>query len=81
MSLKFTATQESSDTLMKELKGKAEFFQQYIVDRYQKLVDQRSVSTNTEDEAIRKSSSLDKLIENCEESLEAKVSMASLFNL
>ncbi|XP_045538046.1 centrosomal protein of 152 kDa [Papilio machaon] len=42
------STQESSETLMKELKGKAEFFQQYIVERYKRLVDQRCVATNTD---------------------------------
>ncbi|CAH2054469.1 unnamed protein product, partial [Iphiclides podalirius] len=66
------ATQESSETLMKELKGKAEFFQQYIVERYKKLVDQRSVSTNTEEEGLQKSSSLDKLVEDCDDALSAK---------
>lgn len=33
---------------MKELKGKAEFFQKYIVERYKKLCDLRSVGTNTD---------------------------------
>ncbi|CAH2095338.1 unnamed protein product [Euphydryas editha] len=42
------AAQESNETLMKELKGKAEFFQKYIVERYKKLCDLRSVGTNTE---------------------------------
>ncbi|XP_026761573.2 centrosomal protein of 152 kDa [Galleria mellonella] len=42
------ASQESNEELMRELKGKAEFFQQYIVDRFRKLVEQRSVATNTD---------------------------------
>ncbi|KAM3961122.1 LOW QUALITY PROTEIN: chromosome segregation ATPase asterless [Aphomia sociella] len=42
------ASQESNEELMQELKGKAEFFQQYIVDRFRKLGEQRSVATNTE---------------------------------
>ncbi|KAH9631985.1 hypothetical protein HF086_016545 [Spodoptera exigua] len=37
------ASQESNETLMKELKGKAEFFQQYIIDRFNKLREQRSI--------------------------------------
>lgn len=43
------ANQESNEALMKELKGKAEFFQQYIIDRFNKLREQRSVATNTEE--------------------------------
>ncbi|XP_075984478.1 uncharacterized protein LOC142982064 [Anticarsia gemmatalis] len=43
------ANQESNEALMKELKGKAEFFQQYIIDRFNKLREQRSVGTNTEE--------------------------------
>ncbi|XP_048478101.1 putative leucine-rich repeat-containing protein DDB_G0290503 [Plutella xylostella] len=42
------ATQESNEELMQELKNKAEFFQKYIMERFQKLQEQRNVSTNTE---------------------------------
>ncbi|XP_059051808.1 centrosomal protein of 152 kDa isoform X2 [Achroia grisella] len=42
------ASQESNEELMRELKGKAEFFQQYIVDRFRKLGEQRNVATNTD---------------------------------
>ncbi|XP_041982798.1 intracellular protein transport protein USO1-like [Aricia agestis] len=42
------AAQESNETLMKELKGKAEFFQKYILERYQRLSEQCSVATNTD---------------------------------
>ncbi|RVE45416.1 hypothetical protein evm_009934 [Chilo suppressalis] len=41
------ATQESNEELMKELRGKAEFFQGYIMERYNKLREQRTVATNT----------------------------------
>ncbi|XP_047537466.1 putative leucine-rich repeat-containing protein DDB_G0290503 [Vanessa atalanta] len=44
------AAQESNETLMKELKGKAQFFQKYIVERYKKLSDLRSVATNTDND-------------------------------
>lgn len=44
----FLATQESNEELMQELKNKAEFFQKYIMERFQKLQEQRNVSTNTE---------------------------------
>ncbi|XP_013186245.2 protein Hook homolog 3 [Amyelois transitella] len=42
------ASQESNEELMRELRGKAEFFQQYIMERFRKLGDQRSVGTNTD---------------------------------
>ncbi|XP_028176619.1 centrosomal protein of 152 kDa-like [Ostrinia furnacalis] len=41
------ASQESNEELMQELKGKAEFFQQYIMERFRKLREQRSVGTST----------------------------------
>ncbi|GBP36143.1 hypothetical protein EVAR_4287_1 [Eumeta japonica] len=44
------ATHESNEELMQELKNKAEFFQKYILDRFQKIQDQRHVATNTETE-------------------------------
>ncbi|CAK1593904.1 unnamed protein product [Parnassius mnemosyne] len=69
------ATQESSETLMKELKGKAEFFQQYIVERYKKLVDQRSVATNTEEVVFQSSGSLEKLVQNCDDALATKTAV------
>ncbi|CAG4965992.1 unnamed protein product [Parnassius apollo] len=69
------ATQESSETLMKELKGKAEFFQQYIVERYKKLVDQRSVATNTEEVAMQSSENLEKLVQNCDDALATKTAV------
>ncbi|OWR41620.1 hypothetical protein KGM_204970 [Danaus plexippus plexippus] len=46
-------SQQSNETLMKELKDKAEFFQSYIMERYKKLCDLRSVATNTEEDRDR----------------------------
>ncbi|CAF4920578.1 unnamed protein product [Pieris macdunnoughi] len=43
------AAQESNDALMKELKAKAEFFQNYIMERFKKIQDQRNVGTSTHD--------------------------------
>ncbi|KAJ2954789.1 hypothetical protein O0L34_g3094 [Tuta absoluta] len=80
------ATQESNEALMKELKGKAEFFQQYIIDRFKKLSEQRSVGTNTEgDPAPAPAPSpapapapaphtpaIERLVQDCDEALAAK---------
>ncbi|KAI5645752.1 hypothetical protein NE865_02022 [Phthorimaea operculella] len=79
------ATQESNEALMKELKGKAEFFQQYIIDRFKKLSEQRSVGTNTEGEepppATEPTSApapntpaIERLVQDCDEALAAKLS-------
>lgn len=60
---------------MNELKGKAEFFQQYIMERFRKLGEQRSVATNTEHESetLERAPSIEKLVHDCDEALSTKV--------
>lgn len=64
---------------MKELKGKAEFFQQYIIDRFNKLREQRSVATNTEessptvDAPVTEHTNFENLVENSDDAIAAKV--------
>ncbi|KAG6456124.1 hypothetical protein O3G_MSEX009579 [Manduca sexta] len=71
------AAQESNEALMKELKGKAEFFQQYIVERYKKLSELRSVATNTEENATspHDSVSIENLVSDCDNGLAAKTAL------
>ncbi|XP_049885424.1 girdin [Pectinophora gossypiella] len=82
------ATQESNETLMKELKGKAEFFQQYIMERFRKLHEQRSVGTNTEPEGASRpasggsggdtppeGASIEQLVQDCDQGLAAKTAL------
>ncbi|KAI8437618.1 hypothetical protein MSG28_011877 [Choristoneura fumiferana] len=82
------ATQESNEALMNELKGKAEFFQQYIMERFQKLNDLRNVATNTDGPASQEpaaptpspppgpnNSSIEQLVQNCDEALAAKTAL------
>ncbi|XP_068619613.1 putative leucine-rich repeat-containing protein DDB_G0290503 [Battus philenor] len=69
------SSQESSETLMKELKGKAEFFQQYIVERYKKLVDQRSVATNTEGTESQNPTGLEQLTQDSDDDLTSKTAV------
>ncbi|CAH0731881.1 unnamed protein product, partial [Brenthis ino] len=67
------AAQESNETLMKELRGKAEFFQQYIMERYKKLSDLRTVGTNTEDNTRPQSpASGEETVQESDDVLEAK---------
>lgn len=70
-----TATQESNEALMKELKGKAEFFQQYIMERFRKLREQRSVGTGTDDgpPSNHSEGSIEQLVQDCDDALAAKV--------
>ncbi|XP_023951401.2 putative leucine-rich repeat-containing protein DDB_G0290503 [Bicyclus anynana] len=65
------ASQESNETLMKELKGKAEFFQKYIMERYKKLTDLRSVGTNTDDSRPPAAAPPT----DCEDALDAKTAL------
>lgn len=60
---------------MNELKGKAEFFQQYIMERFRKLREQRTVATNTEHECetLERPPSFEQLVHDCDEALSAKV--------
>lgn len=64
---------------MKELKGKAEFFQQYIIDRFNKLREQRSIGTNTEERPTSphsqasEHSSIEQLVQDCDDAMAAKV--------
>ncbi|CAG9793262.1 unnamed protein product [Diatraea saccharalis] len=78
------ATQESNEELMKELRGKAEFFQQYIMERFNKLREQRTVGTNTSAPPSHTQSpsrspipttdaSIDQLVQDCDDALAAKV--------
>lgn len=69
------ATQDGNKELMNELKGKAEFFQQYIMERFRKLREQRSVATNTEHECetLERAPSIEQLVHDCDEALSAKV--------
>ncbi|KAJ8711754.1 hypothetical protein PYW08_008708 [Mythimna loreyi] len=75
------ASQESNETLMKELKTKAEFFQQYIIDRFNKLREQRSIGTNTDEMTERthtptsEHSSIEQLVQNCDDALAAKTAL------
>lgn len=65
---------------MKELKGKAEFFQQYIMDRFRKLREQRSIGTNTESEdSTSHAASIEQLVQDCDEALAAKVCTSCQF--
>ncbi|XP_034836034.1 uncharacterized protein [Maniola hyperantus] len=68
------ASQESNETLMKELKGKAEFFQKYIMERYKKLSDLRSVGTNTED-SLPQTISSPEPAPDCDDPLAAKTAL------
>ncbi|CAB3233435.1 unnamed protein product [Arctia plantaginis] len=73
--------QESNEALMKELKGKAEFFQQYIIDRFNKLREQRSVATNTEESSptpatpVTEHPSFENLVENNDDAMAAKTAL------
>lgn len=69
------ATQDGNKELMNELKGKAEFFQQYIMERFRKLREQRTVATNTEHECetLERAPSIEQLVHDCDEALSAKV--------
>ncbi|XP_035453203.2 myosin-11 [Spodoptera frugiperda] len=75
------ASQESNETLMKELKGKAEFFQQYIIDRFNKLREQRSIGTNTEERPssphsqASEHSSIEQLVQDCDDAMAAKTAL------
>ncbi|XP_022834016.1 paramyosin [Spodoptera litura] len=75
------ASQESNETLMKELKGKAEFFQQYIIDRFNKLREQRSIGTNTEERPTSphsqasEHSSIEQLVQDCDDAMAAKTAL------
>lgn len=59
---------------MNELRSKAEFFQQYIMDRFKKLHEQRSVGTNTDAsaEALPRSESIEHMVQDCDD-IAAKV--------
>lgn len=62
---------------MQELKGKAEFFQQYIMERFRKLREQRSVGTNTDElESEQLATSIESLVQNCDDAIAAKVSVS-----
>lgn len=75
-----TASQESNEELMQELKGKAEFFQQYIMERFRKLHEQRSVATSTDElESDQYTTNTEKLVENCDEDIAAKVRLLGNF--
>ncbi|XP_061728224.1 GRIP and coiled-coil domain-containing protein 2-like [Cydia pomonella] len=65
------ATQESNEALMQELKGKAEFFQQYILERFNKLRDQRSVATNTD----LSDNSIEHMVQTCDEAIATKTAL------
>ncbi|XP_026735820.1 intracellular protein transport protein USO1-like isoform X2 [Trichoplusia ni] len=71
------ASQESNDALMQELKGKAEFFQQYILERFNKLQEQRSVATNTEPapDPAEPHSSIEQLVQTCDDAMAAKTAL------
>ncbi|XP_072933382.1 uncharacterized protein [Epargyreus clarus] len=70
------STQENNETLMKELKGKAEFFQSYIMERYKKLKEQRSVGTNTEESNIpHATESAEPPVNDNDEALAAKTAL------
>ncbi|XP_063380221.1 myosin-9-like [Cydia fagiglandana] len=65
------ATQESNEALMQELKGKAEFFQQYILERFNKLRDQRSVATNTDPS----DHPIEHLVQTCDDAIATKTAL------
>ncbi|KAL0819009.1 hypothetical protein ABMA28_008294 [Loxostege sticticalis] len=70
------ASQESNEELMQELKGKAEFFQQYIMERFRKLREQRSVGTNTDElESEQLATSIESLVQNCDDAIAAKTAL------
>ncbi|CAK1545587.1 unnamed protein product [Leptosia nina] len=69
------AAHESNEALMKELKGKAEFFQNYIMERFKKIQDQRSVSTNTDNNEELKSDSSTEEVVHTEDSMAAKTAL------
>lgn len=74
------ANQESNEALMKELKGKAEFFQQYIIDRFNKLREQRSVATNTEEltttsATVSANPSVEDLLQSDDDGIAAKTAL------
>lgn len=74
------ANQESNEALMKELKGKAEFFQQYIIDRFNKLREQRSVATNTEERTttsatVSANPSVEDLLQSDDDGIAAKTAL------
>ncbi|KAL4702718.1 hypothetical protein ACJJTC_011583 [Scirpophaga incertulas] len=71
------ATQGSNEELMQELKGKAEFFQQYIMNRYHKLHELRSVGTNTDHEiqSEQLATSIEELVQDCDDALAAKTAL------
>ncbi|XP_063375076.1 myosin-9 isoform X2 [Cydia amplana] len=65
------ATQESNEALMQELKGKAEFFQQYILERFNKLRDQRSVATNTDPS----DHPIEHMVQTCDDAIATKTAL------
>ncbi|XP_047988844.1 myosin-9-like [Leguminivora glycinivorella] len=67
------ATQESNEALMQELKGKAEFFQQYILERFNKLRDQRSVATNTD--PTPSDNSIEHMVQTCDDAIATKTAL------
>lgn len=74
------AKQESNEALMKELKSKGEFFQQYIMDRFKKLREQRTVGTNTEESPSEpngkdKNISIEQLVQDCDEAVATKTAL------
>lgn len=75
-----TATQDGNKELMNELKGKAEFFQQYIMERFRKIREQRTVATNTEHECetIQRAPGIERLVHDCDEALSAKVRLENI---
>lgn len=66
---------------MNELKSKAEFFQQYIMDRFKKLHEQKCVGTNTDApaaaEGLPRSASIEHMVQDCDD-IAAKVRQPSL---
>ncbi|KAJ0172223.1 hypothetical protein K1T71_012196 [Dendrolimus kikuchii] len=73
------AAQESNEVLMKELKSKAEFFQQYIIDRFNKLREQRTVGTNTDEEKSqskeKNETSIEQMVQDCDEAMAVKTAI------
>ncbi|XP_045504125.1 intracellular protein transport protein USO1 [Colias croceus] len=70
------AAQESNEALMKELKGKAEFFQNYIMERFKKIQDQKTVATNTESgDHVKSDSSIEQLVQECDDAIAAKTTL------
>lgn len=62
---------------MNELKKKAEYFQQYILDRFKKLCEQRTVGTNTDAEKSqskeKNETGVEQVVQDCDDDMTVKV--------